>query len=190
MAVTPERMTLAEFLKLPEVKPALELRNGVVSQKAWTGGPRSALQIWIGSKFYEHAELAEVAQSFLNLRVLLDEDSYVLHVVVYLWDRIPEDDNGNLPVYPSTPPDLIVEVMAPDRPLDAEINRCRELIAHGVCVAILINPQSRTVYTARPDDVVVSYGAGDAIDLSDVVPGFQIALDRLFLRLRARPPAC
>ena len=32
MAVTPQRMTLAEFLQLPEVKPVRELIAGVVSQ--------------------------------------------------------------------------------------------------------------------------------------------------------------
>src|SRR4051812_11624772 len=45
MAVTPERMTLAEFLTLPEVKPALELRHGVVSQKVPPSGPHISVYV-------------------------------------------------------------------------------------------------------------------------------------------------
>lgn len=46
MAVTPQRMTLAQFLQLPEVKPARELRHGMVSQKMPPSGPHSSIQGW------------------------------------------------------------------------------------------------------------------------------------------------
>ena len=35
MALTEPRMTLEEFLALPEREPALEFEDGVVTQKVW-----------------------------------------------------------------------------------------------------------------------------------------------------------
>jgi Uma2 family endonuclease len=56
MTVTPKRMSLAEFLKLPEVKPALELRNGMVSQKVPPSGPHNSMQLWFGYQVDMFAE--------------------------------------------------------------------------------------------------------------------------------------
>jgi Uma2 family endonuclease len=44
MAVASSRLTLDEFLKLPEEEPALEYVNGVVSQKVSPKGRHSSLQ--------------------------------------------------------------------------------------------------------------------------------------------------
>ena len=52
MAVTPQRMTLADFLRLPEENPALELRQGVVSQKMPPSGPHGSIQMGFGAQVY------------------------------------------------------------------------------------------------------------------------------------------
>ncbi len=44
MAVTQRRMTLEEFLALPEEKPALEYEDGVVTQKMPPQGKHASLQ--------------------------------------------------------------------------------------------------------------------------------------------------
>ena len=43
MTLTDTRMTLTEFLALPEEKPALEYENGEVTQKVSPKGRHSAL---------------------------------------------------------------------------------------------------------------------------------------------------
>src|SRR5262252_4033349 len=99
MAVTPQRMSLADFLKLPEVKPALELRQGVVSQKLPPSGPHGSIQYWFGAQVFNFGELRQIAQGFTETRVILGDDTYVPDVIVYLWDRVPEDEHGRLPHY-------------------------------------------------------------------------------------------
>src|SRR5262249_21681905 len=99
MAVTPQRMTLAEFLELPEVKPARELRHGVVSQKVPPSGPHVSLQLWFGYQVDMFAEPLQMARAFPEIRIILGQDTYVPDVAVYLWDRIPEDEDGNLPLH-------------------------------------------------------------------------------------------
>jgi len=66
MAVTPQRMTLAEFLKLPEVKPARELRHGVVSQNVPPAGEHGSIRSWFGAQVYIFGELQRIAQASLR----------------------------------------------------------------------------------------------------------------------------
>jgi Uma2 family endonuclease len=184
MAVTPKRMSLAEFLKLSEVKPALELRQGSVSQKVPPSGPHSAIQIWFGAQVYNLAELHERAQAFTEARVILGNDTYVPDVVVYLWERVPEDEDGNLPFYFTTPPDLAVEILSPGQTVHTQHERGRELVAHGVRVVLFANPERRTVHLIRAITEVGPLHEGDTVDITDVLPKFELTVSDLFARIR------
>ena len=188
MAVTPERMTLAEFLKLPEVKPARELRNGVVSQKMPPSGPHSSIQGWFVSRVNWFGVPRDLARALPEARIILGQQTYVPDAVVYLWERIPEDDHGNLPLYFSSPPDLAVEILSPGQSAQAHLDRCRELVAHGVRVVLFANPARRTVHLVRDSGVVGPLELNDAIDVTDVLPAFELTVAELFEQMSARPP--
>jgi Uma2 family endonuclease len=184
MAVTPEQMTLAEFLKLPEVKPALELRKGKVSQKVPPSGPHGSIQFWLGAQIYNFAQLRGLAQGFTETRLVLGTDTYVPDLVVYLWERVPEDEHGNLPFFFTTPPDLAIEILSPGQTVRAQLDRCRELVGHGARVVVLADPERRTVYVVRTGREVVPLQEGDAIDVTDVLPGFQLFVTDLLAQAR------
>jgi Uma2 family endonuclease len=188
MAVTPERMTLAEFLALPEVKPARELRRGVVSQKVPPSGPHVSLQVWFSYQVDLFAEPLEMARAFPEVRVVLGHDTYVPDVAVYVWDRIPEDEQGNVPTRFVTPPDLIVEVLSPGQTVRDQLDKCRELLGHGVRVSVMADPIRRNVFVLRASSEVGPLREGEAIDVTDVLPGFEMSVSDLFSRIRARPP--
>jgi Uma2 family endonuclease len=184
MAVTPKRMSLAEFLELPEVKPALELRHGMVSQKMPPSGPHSSIQSWFGAQVYVHGELHRLAQAFTEARLILGEDTYVPDVVVYQWDRVPEDESGDLAFFFDTPPDLVVEVLSPGQGVGNQLDRCRELVGHGVRVAVLVDPGRRTIHIIRPDGEIGPLRDGDSVDLSDVFEGFELPASEIFAHAR------
>jgi len=187
MAVTPQHMSLTEFLQMPEVKPARELRQGMVSQKACASGPRSAIQGWLTLRVELFSAANNLARAFPEARVLLGDDTYVPDLVMYRWDRIPEDEHGNLPLYFQTPPDLAVEIVSPGQTLTRQLERCRELVEHGVAVVVLVHPGRQAVYLLRPDGEIGPLRHGDSIDLSDVLPGFALPITDLFAQMRARP---
>ena len=188
MAVTPQHMTLAEFLQLPEVKPARELRHGMVSQKMPPSGPHSSIQGWFVERIFLIAFPEDLARAFPETRLLLGQDTYVPDLVMYRWDRIPEDEHGNLPTYFQTPPDLAIEIVSLGQTLAKQLERCRELIEHGVAVTVLVHPGQQSVYVVRASGEVGPLRAGDTIDLTDILPGFQLPISDLFNRLRSRPP--
>lgn len=187
MAVTPERMTLAELLKLPEIKPARERRNGVVPQRGYNTGPGSAIMTWLAIQMNQFGESRELAQAFISTRLILGDDSYVPNVVVYLWDRVPIDENGMYACYFRVAPDLAVEILAADQQPESLLERGRDLIDHDVRAVLLIDPKGRKVHLLHAEGDVVPLQEGDEIDLTDVLPGYQLTVAELFEQMRARP---
>ena len=82
-------LTLAEFLRLPEEKPALEFQDGMVTQKVSPQGQHGWLQGKLAELFNHFAEPLRLARAFTETRVTFDGASLVPDVVVYRWDRIP-----------------------------------------------------------------------------------------------------
>src|SRR5215211_7018782 len=96
MVATERRLTLEEFLKLPERKPALQFLNGVVTQKVTPKGRHSALQLECAAYFNRAARRQKIARAFTELRTTYAGASPVPDVVVYRWDRIPRAPTGEL----------------------------------------------------------------------------------------------
>jgi Uma2 family endonuclease len=187
MAVTPQRMSLAEFLKLPEVKPALELRRGMVSQKVPPKLSHAVIQVWFASQVDRFAMPRKLARSASECRIVLDEETYVPDVVVFKWDRIPADENGRVPEDVYIPPDLVLEILSPGQTVQSALERARELVAHGVTVVILADPRRQTVRLIRASGESGPLRGAEAIDLADVLPGFEMSVNGLFICLQARP---
>src|SRR5204862_3293405 len=137
MAVT-GRMTLAEFLKLPEIKPARELWHGVVSQKMSPSGPHSGIQFRFGRQLDGAGEPGRRLCVFTEARVLFEVDSLVPDLIAYREDHIPSTEDGELPDYFAEPPDLAVEIASPGQGLGALQQRCRDLISLGVALVLLV----------------------------------------------------
>ena len=189
MAIT-QRMTLAEFLKLPEIKPARELIRGVVSQKMSPNFRHSALEASLVKRLDGLGEPGRRLRVFPEARVLLDEETYVPDLVAYREDRIPTAEDDELPVYASAPPDLVVEIASPGQALGSLIKRCTDLVALGVpCVLLLIpHPRSsRAARVFRPDGETGPLTGIDVVDLSDLADGLRFTVDEIFSALRARP---
>lgn len=187
MAVTPKRMSLAEFLKLPEVKPALELRSGIVSQKMPPKMSHAVIQVWFASQVDRFAMPRKLARSASECRIILNQETYVPDVIVFRWDRIPEDENGQVPEDVYIAPDLALEILSPGQTVSSGLERARELIAHGVTVVILADPRRQTVRTIRAASEAGPLRGDEAIALADVLPGFEMSVNDLFICLRARP---
>src|SRR5947208_1777259 len=109
MAMPQRRMTLEEFLQLPEEKPALEFIDGTVTQKVAPQGQHSRLQYSITERFNRFAEPRQLASAFPELRTTYAGRSPVPDVAVYRWDRVPVDAAGDVANVFLEPPDIAIE---------------------------------------------------------------------------------
>jgi Uma2 family endonuclease len=186
MAITQRRMTLADFLELPEEEPALEYFGGRVTQKASPGIRHGALQTGLIMLVNVFAVPRKLARAFPGTRTTYGGTSTVPDVVVFRWDRIPEDEDGELPEEVFTHPDIAIEVASPGQSLKTLADRCRWYVENGVSIALLVRPRTRVIQVFRPGVETVEVRGAGAIDLGDVIPGFSFTADELFASLRAR----
>ena len=178
------RMTLERFLELPEEKPALEFEpDGTVTQKMSPTGKHSVIQMAL-SEMINHIEGGRVAEALLELRTIFGGASYVPDVAVYLWDRIPRDASGDIADYFYEPPDIAFEVVSPGQRVSALLRKCAWYLDNGVRVAVIVDTEDRTVLVLRKDQPLRICRGDDQIDISDVLPGFELTAAQLFGRLR------
>jgi Uma2 family endonuclease len=182
--MAPRRMTLEEFLRLRERKPALEFIDGEVSQKVAAKARHGALQLEGAMLISAFARPNRLARAFPETRATFSGRSYVPDVVVYRWDRIPTTADGEVADDVMLPPDIAIEVISPGRTVSKLSERCRWFVAYGVAVALLVVPRRRTVYRFHAREGERALTGVERIDLDEVLPGLELTPTALFAALR------
>jgi Uma2 family endonuclease len=185
MAIT-KGLTLEQFLAMPEKKPALEYEDGRVTQKVSPQGKHSRLQFGTADRFNRFAEPRKLAVAFPELRTTFAGYSRVPDVAVYLWERVPLDTSGKVADEFFTPPDLVVEIRSPVQRINALVQRCQWYVENGVRAALLLDPSVESVRHLRPGEPVLVRHGAEAIELQDILPGFQLTPQELFDSLTLR----
>src|SRR4051794_19204491 len=131
MAIVQTGLTLEEFLRLPDEKPALEYLDGVISRKMPPVGPHGLLQFTIAKWLDRAAGEGEAARIFTELRTnWADRASLVPDVSVYLIDRVPTTPDGEVVENFWVPPDIAVEIASPGQSVNDLTTRANLLLAN------------------------------------------------------------
>ncbi len=186
MAITERRLSLEEFLELPEEEPPLEYLEGVVTQKVSPQGKHGTLEGELTALFNGYAKPRRLARAIPELRTSYGGGSPVPDIAVYRWDRIPVDPDGTVANVFREPPDIAVEIVSPDQSVPKIVEKCRWYVAHGVRIALLVDLDHLTVWLFRPDAEPAALRGTDRMDLDAVLPGFELTVDALFATLYHR----
>lgn len=184
MVTVSDALTLAEFLALPEEKPALEYVAGVVTRKVSAGIEHSMLQARLVELVNRFGEPRRLVMAVFELRATFGGASVVPDVAVLRWERIPHTPTGRLGGDLTEPPDIAVEIVSPGQSVNALIRRCLWYVANGVPLALLIDPEDESIVLFRPGAEPVGFPGSDSIDLGEVIPDFTLSLADLFATLR------
>lgn len=149
--VITQSLTLEEFLKLPETKPASVYINGEIIQKPMPKGKHSRLQLRLCNSINDVAESPHVAYAFPELRCSFGIRSIVPDVAVFNWSRIPfaadgEDDSDFL-----LPPDWTIEILSPEQSSNRVTGNILYCLDHGCQLGWLIDPEDRSILVFRPN---------------------------------------
>jgi Uma2 family endonuclease len=185
--ITQNRVSLEQFLKLPEQEPALEFADGVISQKVSPKGRHSILQAQFVLRIDHFARPLKLALAFPELRTSFAGASRVSDVAVYRWERIPVDAAGRVVDDFLIPPDIAIEIVSPEQSVNALVRRCLWYVANGVAIALLVDPSDESVLVFRPNQAPVPLRGAEPIDLAEVLPGFQLTVQELFDSLTLQP---
>ena len=175
-----KRLTLEEFLALPEEKPALEYVDGVVTQKVSPERDHSGLQSTIVYRINAHAYPSKVAFAFSELRTTHGGASLVPDVAVYTWARIPRERTPRGTVDVTTPPDIAIEIASPGQGRQKLLARCRWFVEQGARLALLVDPRRQTVTVVRAGEAPRVLRGDDVLDLGEIIPGLTLVVGELF----------
>lgn len=179
MAIARREMTLEAFLALPEQKPALEFEDGVVLEKVTPKPVHGRIQSTLGRLIDNFAAERGLAWSFTETRFSVAGRSYVPDLSVYRLERVPVDERGELSRDFDLPPDLAVEIVSPGQSATALVRRCIWYTEHGVTLALLVDPEDRSILSFRHNQPPVALRESDRIDMEEIVPGFRLTVNEL-----------
>jgi len=183
MAITSRRLTLDEFLRLPEEKPALEYADGVVTQKVAPQMFHGRMQYKFAERVNLYSEPRQLAMAFPETRSTFGGRSLVPDVGIFRWARLPRQPDGRIAADARVPRDIAVEIVSPDqRRRDLE-EKCLWYIANGVELVLLIDPETEDIFRYGTDGIRTHLRGDDRIDLDSVLPGFVLTPAELFATL-------
>lgn len=143
-------VTLEEFLKLPETKPAGEYINGHIVQKPMPQGKHSTIQTEFSTTVNAILKPRKIARAFSELRCTFGGRSLVPDVSIWTWNRIPRDSNGEISNRFLIAPDWTVEILSPEQSQTKVTKNILHCLSHGSQMGWVIDPQERTVFVYFP----------------------------------------
>lgn len=164
MIQAPSRtLTLAEFLQLPETKPATEYIDGQIIQKPMPQGKHSVIQGELVPTINGVVKQQRIARAFPELRCTFGGRSTVPDVAVFVWNRIPRDKNGEIANTFSASPDWTIEILSPEQSQTRVTKNILHCLQHGTEVGWLIDPKEQTVFVYRPKQEPEALDAPDQV---------------------------
>jgi Uma2 family endonuclease len=147
MVQTPtRRITLEDFLRQPETKPASEYIDGQIIQKPMPQGEHSTLQRDLTRGIDGTLSPLKVAHAYPELRCTFGGRSVVPDIAVFRWERIPREPNGRVSNRFELYPDWVIEILSPGQsqtPINRNILHCLD---HGTEMGWMIDSEESCVF--------------------------------------------
>jgi Uma2 family endonuclease len=174
-------LTLDEFLKLPETKPASEFIDNQIVQKPMPQGKHSTVQSDLVSAINTMFKLQRIARAYSELRCTFGGRSTVPDVAVFIWERIPRDLDGKVANAFEIAPDWTIEILSPDQSQTKVVRNILHSLEHGTQIGWLIDPEEELVFAYFADrSPSVFELESDQLPIPSFAQPFHITVGQLF----------
>jgi Uma2 family endonuclease len=182
MVQTPLKLlTLEEFLKLPETKPASEYIDGLIFQKPMPQGEHSVLQSELTPEINLVLKPQRIARAFAELRCTFGGRSTVPDIAVFLWERIPRKEGGGIANAFTIAPDWTIEILSPEQRQTKATKNILHCLKYGTQMGWLIDPDEQSVLVYHPDRPTMLYDEPNSVlPVPDFAADFNLTVERLF----------
>ena len=182
--VTP-KLTLEDFLGLPETKPYAEYIDGKIDQKPMPQGEHSTLQIRLGTTINQVALPQKIAHAFTELRCNIDGRSFVPDISIFTWERIPRTATGRIANRIDTYPDWMIEILSPEQSANKVIKKIMVCLQAGTQLAWLIDPEDESVLIFKPQQFPeIKSESEDTLPVLESLSMLKLSVGELFSWLR------
>jgi Uma2 family endonuclease len=182
MVQTPiKTLTLDEFIKLPETKPASEFINGEIIQKPMPQGKHSTVQSDFVSAANTVLKPQRIARAYSELRCTFGGRSIVPDIAVFTWERIPRDENGEVANTFAIPPDWTIEILSPEQNQTKVVRNILHCLRHGTQMGWLIDPAEKLVFVYFNDQRILLFELEtDSLPVPSFAESFNLTVGQLF----------
>lgn len=180
---TTAKLTLDEFLRLPETEPASEYDHGEVHQKTMPTVWHGLIQRLLSFAFTLYLRHHPIGDAGSEIRCVFGpahrKRGYIPDYIFIV--GAPGFGQVNGPYLGA--PDLAVEILSPDDRMTRVNRKLRVYLRSGVRLVWLIDPERRTVTVLSPSAPARTLREQDELDGGDVLPDFRVIVRDLL------PPA-
>ncbi len=178
------KLTLDQFLALPETEPASEYACDEVIQKPMPTRVHGIIQGLIAMFVAQFLLKNPMGEAGPEIRCIFgppgQERTYVPDFVFIAAEQLPDDEASRNGPF-SGAPDFAVEILSPDDRPRRVLDKILFYLRHGVRLVWLVDPEDRTVTVYAPgNDSGQPLTGGDVLDGGDVLPGFHVAVEDIF----------
>lgn len=177
---SPEKLTLEQFLELPETKPANEYFENKIYQKPMPQVHHSAIQACLSLDINQVGRPRQLAFAFTELRCTFEGRSLVPDITVFEWQRIPREPNGRMQSRFEIAPDWVIEIVSPDQFSSILIRKILFCLNHGTQLGWLVDPQDESVITFQPNQQPEVRYNSDPLRVLNVLTDWQFSAKDLF----------
>lgn len=154
---TQKKLSLNDFLAMPETKPASEYIDGVISQKPMPKGKHSLLQMELASAIKQYAKPKKIALPLTELRCTFAGRSLVPDIAVMRWENLPRDEDGEIGNDFASYPDWVIEILSPDQSPIKVMEKIIFCLGQGTELGWLIAPKAKSISVFQPDSLPQVY---------------------------------
>jgi Uma2 family endonuclease len=174
-------ISLEQFLKLPETKPANELIDGNIIQKPMPKGKHSRIQQKLATAINAILEVQKIAIALPELRCSFGDRSVVPDIAVFSWANIPIGEDGDLENNFFLPPDWTIEILSPDQSVTRVMLNIMYCLDRGSQMGWLIDPAEQIIIIYQPNQSPVAISSSAQMLLvPDFAEELQISLGQIF----------
>lgn len=174
------KISLDEFLQLPETKPASEYINGQVYQKPMPQGEHSTLQGSLTAAINEIAKPLKIGYSFIELLCTFGGVAIVLDIAFFEWSNIPLQPNGQIANEFEIPPDWVIEILSPNQSPSHVIRKITFCLNYGTKLGWFIDLNGEAVTVFQPNQTPEFKEGKDILPVLDVLSNWQLSVADLF----------
>jgi len=174
------QLSLEEFLRLPETKPASEYINGQIYQKPMGQTKHSRITLRLSSTIERVGESQQLAAAFPELRCTFAGRSLVPDIVVLEWSRIPRKDNGMLDNRCQTAPDWTIEIVSPEQSSNLLIEKITFCLDNGSQLGWLVDPEDESIVTFQPNQQPEVRYNSEPLPVLNILPDLQLSAKEIF----------
>jgi Uma2 family endonuclease len=157
------KLSLSDFLILPETKPASEFINGEIYQKVMPQGIHSSIQVDVCEAINQVTKPKKIAKAFTELRFTFANRSIVPDIAVVRWHRIPLDEKGRITNRFETYPDWCIEILSPEQNVTQVLEKLLHCSREGTELGWLINAEEESIITVFPEQKINLYQSNQTL---------------------------